>query len=183
MGCALNLWSAERAEARPTLAGDRDADVAIVGAGYTGLWTALLAKSRDPDRDVVVLEGRTAGWAASGRNGGFVTGWWDELPSLIERHGPDGALAVARAVDDAVDEVGRRASAEGIDCDYAKGGTITLARSQTQLRRIRSSAGFVDAGAARAICGASRFSALGTAGPFSSFSRSTICATPRALVP
>ena len=56
---------------RPALRGAATADLAVVGGGFTGLWTALLAKERDPARDVLLLEGRRAGWAASGRNGGF----------------------------------------------------------------------------------------------------------------
>ena len=56
----------------PAMTGEAEADLAVVGAGYTGLWTALLAKERDPGLDVVVLEARSAGWAASGRNGGGV---------------------------------------------------------------------------------------------------------------
>ena len=60
-----------RPEAGPALAGDRSCDLAVVGGGFTGLWTALQAKERDPDRHVVLLEGGRIGWAASGRNGGF----------------------------------------------------------------------------------------------------------------
>ena len=80
--------------ARPPLTGDRDADLAIVGGGYTGLWTALLAKRRDPDARIVIVEARTVGWAASGRNGGFceaslthgrdngLSRWPDEIDQL-----------------------------------------------------------------------------------------------------
>ena len=65
------LGQAGAPTAADPLDGVDSADLAVVGAGYSGLWTALLAKERDPGRDVVVIEAGTAGWAASGRNGGF----------------------------------------------------------------------------------------------------------------
>ena len=65
------------------------ADLAVVGAGFTGLWTALLAKERDPSADVVLLEGRTAGWAASGRNGGFCAATLTHGERNGKRHFPD----------------------------------------------------------------------------------------------
>ncbi len=62
----------ERPDALPALTGDEHTDLLVVGGGYSGLWTALIAKERDPDRDVVLIEGHEVGWAASGRNGGFL---------------------------------------------------------------------------------------------------------------
>src|SRR5204862_3219321 len=85
------------AEPAPPLEGDADADVAIVGGGYTGLWTALALKERDPGLRVVVLEADECGRGPSGRNGGFVHGYWSYLPRLREQFGDEGALAVARA--------------------------------------------------------------------------------------
>ncbi|HST25608.1 MAG TPA: FAD-binding oxidoreductase [Gaiellaceae bacterium] len=79
------------------LAGDAGADVAIVGGGYTGLWTALALKEREPELDVVVLEAEFCGFGPSGRNGGFVESFWPPLARLSERVGAEGALAVARA--------------------------------------------------------------------------------------
>ncbi|MGI4895888.1 MAG: FAD-dependent oxidoreductase, partial [Janthinobacterium lividum] len=72
-GVSFWLDDPARPDALPPLAGDAGCDLAVVGGGYTGLWTALLAKQRDPDRDVLLIEGGRLGWGASGRNGGFVS--------------------------------------------------------------------------------------------------------------
>ncbi|MDG6108411.1 FAD-dependent oxidoreductase [Dactylosporangium aurantiacum] len=123
---------------RAPLPGDVDADVAIVGAGYTGLWTAYYLAKADPALRVVVLEAETAGFGASGRNGGWCSALFPRsVPALARTHGLDAALALNAAMESTVDEVGRVAAAEGIDCDYAKGGTVVLARSAVQLERAR----------------------------------------------
>jgi glycine/D-amino acid oxidase-like deaminating enzyme len=141
---------------RPPLPGDRTADVAIAGGGYTGLWTAYYLARAAPQLTIVVLEAEYCGFGASGRNGGWASGLFPiGEAKLARRYGARRAAAMHAALAGAVDEVGRAAAAEGIDCDYAKGGTISLARSPAQLRRARSAAGFLDADAARAICGAS----------------------------
>ncbi|MFG1820087.1 NAD(P)/FAD-dependent oxidoreductase [Kribbella sp. NPDC049174] len=143
MGCALILWAetTEPAAERPALAGDRDADVAIVGAGYTGLWTAYYLAKADPTLRIVVLEARTAGFGASGRNGG----WCSALFPVSSRRlaslpgsSRDAAIELHRAMQATVNEVGLVSAAEGIDCDYHKGGTIVLARTPTQLARARA---------------------------------------------
>ena len=77
-------------EAAPPLRGTTTADVAIVGGGYTGLWTAIASTEQAPGARIVLLEADICGGGPSGRNGGFATGWWDELPTLIERHGRAG---------------------------------------------------------------------------------------------
>jgi glycine/D-amino acid oxidase-like deaminating enzyme len=132
--------------------------VAIAGGGFTGLWTAYYLAQADPTRSIAVLEADYPGFGASGRNGGWCSGLFPvSEAALARRHGAAAAAAMYRELADTVDEVGRVAAAEGIDCDYAKGGTIALARTPAQLRRSRSGshAGTVlDAGAARAICGA-----------------------------
>lgn len=77
------LDSDQRPAPLPPLNGDRDADLVVVGGGFTGLWTALQAKERDPDRRVVLLEANTVGWAASGRNGGFCAASLTDRKSVV----------------------------------------------------------------------------------------------------
>lgn len=126
-------------EPRPALPGDVDADVAIVGAGFTGLWTAYYLAEADPSLRIVVLEAETAGYGASGRNGGWCSALFPaSLPTLASLGGRDAALAQHGAMRATVDEVVRAAAAEGIDAHVAKGGTISLARSRAQLRRARA---------------------------------------------
>jgi glycine/D-amino acid oxidase-like deaminating enzyme len=83
----------------PRLSGVVRVDVAVVGGGYTGLWTALALRDRDPSLRVAVLEARTCGWGPSGRNGGFLHGYWSTLARLRERVGDEAALRLARAGD------------------------------------------------------------------------------------
>ncbi|MGN9774189.1 NAD(P)/FAD-dependent oxidoreductase [Micromonospora sp. H33] len=124
---------------RPRLPGDADADVVIVGAGYTGLWTAYYLAVADPTLRITVLEAEIAGYGASGRNGGWCSALFPtSLPALARRHGRDAAIAMQRAMHDTVAEVGRVVAAEGIDCDWAYGGTVVLARSGPQLDRARA---------------------------------------------
>jgi glycine/D-amino acid oxidase-like deaminating enzyme len=121
------------------LAGDIEADVAIVGAGFTGLWTAYYLARADPGLRIVVCEREIAGFGASGRNGGWCSALFPASLTKLERMaGRDSAIAMQRAMHGAVDEVGRAAAAEGIDCHFAKGGTVLLARSPVQLERAKS---------------------------------------------
>lgn len=123
---------------RAPLAGDAEADVAIVGAGYTGLWTAYYLAEADPELRIVVLEAETAGFGASGRNGGWCSALFPASPStLADLSDRAGALAHHRAMRDTVDEVLRVAETEHIDADIAKGGTIVLARNRAQWLRAR----------------------------------------------
>jgi glycine/D-amino acid oxidase-like deaminating enzyme len=127
--------------ARDPLRGDSRADVAIVGAGFTGLWTAYYLLREDPTLRVVVLEAETAGFGASGRNGGWASALFPaSLDRLAALPGSDRAraLALLQAMRASVDEVGRAARAEGIDAHFHKGGTIALARNRAQLRSARA---------------------------------------------
>ena len=136
---AGSLWLDELGESRPSrpaLRGDREVDVAIVGGGFTGLWTAYYLARLDSSLSVLVIEKSHVGFGASGRNGGWVVG---ELAAGVEKYARrsclEDALRLTRAVFDAVDEVGRVADREGIDCGYAKGGVVRMARNRPQLQR------------------------------------------------
>ncbi len=121
---------------RPALPGDRDFDVAVVGAGFTGLWTAYYLAEAAPDLRIAVLEAQVAGYGASGRNGGWCSALFPAATSsLAAMAGREAALAQHQAMRASVDEVARAAAAEGIDAQLAKGGTITLARSPAQWHR------------------------------------------------
>jgi glycine/D-amino acid oxidase-like deaminating enzyme len=121
------------------LPGDLDVDVAIAGAGFTGLWTAYYLASAQPDLKIAVCEAEIAGFGASGRNGGWCSALFPaSLAKLSRMAGRDAAIAMYRAMEHTVDEVGKVAAAEGIDCHWAKGGTVRLARSATQLERARA---------------------------------------------
>ncbi|QHC25197.1 NAD(P)/FAD-dependent oxidoreductase [Streptomyces sp. GS7] len=129
-----------RPDVRPALVGDERCDLLVVGGGYSGLWTALLAKERDPRRDVVLIEGQEVGWAASGRNGGFCAAslthglgnglarWPGELAEL-ERLG-------ARNLDGIEDALARH----GIDCDFERTGEIDVATAPHQVAELREMA-------------------------------------------
>ncbi len=124
---------------RAPLDGDVDADVVIVGAGYTGLWTAYYLAKADPSVRVVVVEKETAGFGASGRNGGWCSALfpasWGKIARASSR---EDAVRMQRAMFDTVDEVGRVVAAEDLDVHWSKGGTIGLARTPTQVERGRA---------------------------------------------
>ena len=143
----LSLWHDQAVDLgdelvpRPALTGDTTADVAVVGGGFTGLWTAYYLLAARPDLRVVVIEAEIAGFGASGRNGGWASALFPATTSrLVRLYGRGPALALRRAMTDTVDEIGRVAEAENIDCGYAKGGTVGLARTSVQLRRARAEA-------------------------------------------
>jgi glycine/D-amino acid oxidase-like deaminating enzyme len=120
------------------------ADVAIVGAGLTGLWTAYYLLRDDPTLRVVVLEAETAGFGASGRNGGWCSALFPAgLPKLARLPGSSRSAALAQheAMRATVDEVLRVAEVEGIDARAHKGGTISVARTPSQLRRAHREVG------------------------------------------
>lgn len=124
---------------RPPLDGDVDVDVAIVGGGFSGLWTAYYLIRTDPTLRVAVLERHHCGFGASGRNGGWAIG---ELAggfaSYAKRSSPQEALRLTRAVFESVDEIARVAGTEAIECDFAKGGTVRVARTAPQAERQRT---------------------------------------------
>ena len=124
---------------RPALDGDRSADVCIVGGGYTGLWTAYALLKVDPGLRVVVLEQAFAGFGASGRNGGWLSGEFSGArESYAERGGREGVIALQRAMIGAVDEVIAVAQVEGIDADIRRTDILTAACTPAQMARLRA---------------------------------------------
>ena len=118
---------------RAPLPGDVEVDVAIIGGGLTGLWTAYYLQRREPGLRIAVLEREIAGFGASGRNGGWCSALFPRSTASLERaHGLDAALAMRRAMIATVDEVGRVSAEEQIDCDFVKGGTVAFARTAVQ---------------------------------------------------
>ncbi|MFF4474067.1 NAD(P)/FAD-dependent oxidoreductase [Streptomyces sp. NPDC001599] len=131
-------WLDDPGRPRPeaALTGPETCDLLVVGGGYSGLWTALLAKERDPERDVVLIEGREVGWAASGRNGGFcaaslthglsngLTRWPDDIHRL-EELGARNLDAIEAAV-----------ARHGLDCDFERTGEIDVATEPYQAREL-----------------------------------------------
>ena len=129
----------EPVEPRAPLDGDEQFDVAIVGAGYTGLWAAYYLNQREPGCRVAVVEADVAGFGASGRNGGWCAYHLSGIESMLadpKQH--ERAFALLHAMFDAVDEVGRASAAAGVDCDYAKGGSLVAARSRSERERLRA---------------------------------------------
>jgi len=123
--------------------GPTDVDVAIVGAGFTGLWTAYHLAVADPTLRIAVLEREVAGFGASGRNGGWCSALFPASAEHLARApgpygGRDGAMRQLRALQGSVRDVGAIAAAEGIDAQYARGGTVSMARTPVQLRRLRA---------------------------------------------
>ncbi|HEX5146124.1 MAG TPA: FAD-binding oxidoreductase, partial [Conexibacter sp.] len=127
----VSFWQAALppAAARAPLAGDRDADVCVVGAGFTGLWTAYHLKRAAPALDVVVLEREHAGFGASGRNGGWLTdAFAAPRAALLGEHGADAVRALERALRESVADVLAACRDERIDCDAHAGGVLRVAR-------------------------------------------------------
>jgi glycine/D-amino acid oxidase-like deaminating enzyme len=124
------LEEAGPVEAAPPLATGAQADVAVVGGGYLGLWTAW--HLADAGADVVVLEADLCGHGPSGRNGGFVSSLWSQLPGLLDRFGAERALAVGHAAAVAVDAIGAWCSAQEIDAWYRRAPHLEVATTPAQ---------------------------------------------------
>lgn len=127
-----------RPRPEPALTGTETCDLLVVGGGYSGLWTALIAKERDPGRDVVLVEGHEAGWAASGRNGGFcaaslthglsngLTRWPDEIHRLEELGARN------------LDEIEKAVARYSLDCEFERTGEIDVATEPYQAEELRA---------------------------------------------
>lgn len=131
------LDTPDRPAPRPALTGDVTCDLAVVGGGFSGLWTALLAKEADPSRDVVLLEGDRLAWAATGRNGGFcaadLTHGYDNGLSRFGEAAMPGIQALGMANLDAIEATVRNL---GIDCDFERTGEIDVATQSHQLAEL-----------------------------------------------
>lgn len=137
-----SYWFASLDELKQPEAPDQlpaQVDVAIIGAGFTGLWTAYYLNQTNPNLDVAVFEANTVGFGASGRNGGWCMGWAMGIEDMIRQ--PDKVsqgMAIARAMEDTVDEIGRVCQGENIDCHFAKGGTLTVATKQFEVEKMQA---------------------------------------------
>lgn len=119
---------------RPSLSKSIDVDVAILGGGYTGLWTAYYLLRANPNLKVAVIEKEIVGFGASGRNGGWCSSKFPVSPAMLEhRYGLDSARALMLAMCDAVNEIARVCAEENIDAHFHKGGILTLARNQQHM--------------------------------------------------
>ncbi|QRN80145.1 MAG: FAD-dependent oxidoreductase [Nocardiopsis sp. BM-2018] len=137
----VSFWFRESGlpERRASLPGDADYDVCVVGAGYTGLWTAYYLKKAQPDLRVCVVEREFAGFGASGRNGGWLTAEFSgSQEDYAQSHGKAAMVALQRALMNTVDEVVSVAGAEGIDADIVKGGMRVVASNAAQHERLRN---------------------------------------------
>lgn len=137
-GRRYGYWMGEALAAEPgeplrTLERGLQADFAIVGGGYVGLWTAIELSEAEPDARIVVLEADLCGSGASGRNGGFAFGWWPKIETLIDRAGEGEALRLAKAAAAAVDELGEFCRDEGIEAAFSQKGWLWTATSAAQI--------------------------------------------------
>ncbi len=132
----LGYWIEEAGDVtpRPPLDTDRDADILIVGGGYTGMWTAWHARRLDPDARIVILESEpVCGRGPSGRNGGFVEGMWTHMASMRDRWGAAPALAVGVAAEEAALRVGAFCTGEeGVDAWYRQAGYLEVSTAPAQ---------------------------------------------------
>lgn len=137
-GQARPFWiaqalAAEDAPPAPPLAGDTRAQLAIVGGGFTGLWTAILVKQQQPAMDVVVLEADVCGAGASGRNGGCALTWSTKFFTLQRLFGDAEALRLVRASEQVVLDIEGFCRAHAIDCEWRRHGTLYTATAAAQI--------------------------------------------------
>lgn len=124
---------------RPPLEHDLDVDVALVGAGFTGLWTAYYLNEQNPALRIAIIDAHVAGFGASGRNGGWCSALFPTgIDKLARVFGRDQALAMQEAMHGTVTEVETVIAKEGIECDWVRGGSLVLARSELQRQSARA---------------------------------------------
>ncbi len=113
--------------------GHAQADVCIIGGGFTGLWTALELKRRAPETEVILVEADLCGAGASGRNGGFALTWWAHLEHLVSLCGPEAAVALAQRAEQAVRSIGAFCAERGIDDAFTMNGWVWAATNPAQV--------------------------------------------------
>jgi len=133
-----SLWQkGQSIKCRPALSGSKSFDVAIIGAGFSGLWSAYHLKQLQPELKIAIFEKEYVGFGASGRNGGWASA---EYPTsskrLIKEHGIESYKALRDAITKSIDEIGQIAKQNNWQIDYAKGGSLVFARNKAQLSRI-----------------------------------------------
>jgi glycine/D-amino acid oxidase-like deaminating enzyme len=139
-----------RPEPRPPLSRNESCDLAVIGGGYTGLWTAVLAKERNPDRDVMLVEGDRVGWAASGRNGGFCAASLTHGAANGRDRWPDEYHRLHQLGQVNLDEIGQSVTRYGIECDFRRTGELDVATAPWQVAGLRDGDGeFLDQDAVR----------------------------------
>ncbi len=133
-----SLWQkGQSINYRPALSGRKDFDIAIIGAGFSGLWSAYHLKQLQPELKIAIFEKEYVGFGASGRNGGWASA---EYPTsnkrLVKEHGIESYKALRDAITKSIDEIGQIAKQNNWQIDYAKGGSLVFARNKAQLSRI-----------------------------------------------
>lgn len=165
----LGYWLQEvgPVEALPALSGKRSADVVVIGGGFTGMWAAWHVKALEPEARVVLLEAGRCGEGPSGRNGGFCNVMWFSLPNMRRRWGDAGALAVARAAEDAVAAIGEFCESQGVDAWFRQAGYLQVSTAPAH-----------DAAWAEALAACRELGALGAIEPLSPAQVAARCASP-----
>jgi glycine/D-amino acid oxidase-like deaminating enzyme len=124
---------------RPELTNDLDVDIAIVGGGYTGLWTAYYLAKQNPNLTIAIVEAQVVGFGASGRNGGWCSALFPtSVSKLAKQFGPNSAVAMQRAMHTTVSEIEQVVASENIDCDWQRGGSLVFARTPLQQARAQA---------------------------------------------
>jgi glycine/D-amino acid oxidase-like deaminating enzyme len=143
----LSFWHATlpgALEPRPALQAETRCDVLIVGAGYTGLWTAWYLKQLEPTLAVTIVEAETAGFGASGRNGGWCSAWLSGIEYWLDDPARrDGAIRLQRLMFQTVRDVGAVAAKEALDCHYERAGALQIAVNPAQVERLEQELHYV----------------------------------------